>query len=124
MTHDPYKVEPRKPLTSKQRMEMFVRHKGICCLCGFKINGVREMWDEHINPLWLDGDNSAENRAPVHVKCAHEKTSGEATERSKGRKAAEFHFGAKRPKKIMPGSRRSKWKKKVSGEVVLRSEDK
>jgi 5-methylcytosine-specific restriction protein A len=119
--HDPYRVEPRKPLTNKQRLEMFVRHKGICCLCGYKINGVREMWDEHINPLWLSGDNSAENRAPAHVKCARQKTSKEATEKAKSERIAEFHFGAKRPKTIMPGSRRSKWKKKVSGEVVLRN---
>lgn len=123
MIHDPYKVEPRKPLTNKQRLEMFVRHKGVCCLCGFKIDGVREMWDEHLNPLWLDGDNSAENRAPAHVRCARDKTSKEATERSRIRSSAERHFGAKRPKKIMPGSRRSKWKQKANGQWVLRSED-
>lgn len=120
MVHNPYSVEPRKPLTNKQRMEMFVRHKGVCCICGHKIDGVRQAWDEHINPLWLSGDNSAENRAPAHVKCAREKTSKEATERSQGRKAAEFHFGAKRPKRIMPGSRRHHLKKKADGSVVPR----
>lgn len=116
MVHDPYSVEPRKPLTNKQRLEMFIRHKGICCVCGHKIDGVRQAWDEHINPLWLSGDNSAENRAPAHRKCAQDKTSKEATERSKLRKSAERHFGAKRPKgPPMPGTKRSKWKKKLNG---------
>jgi len=118
--HNPYHVEPRKPLTNKQRLEMFIRHKGICCLCGYKIDGVRQMWDEHINPLWLSGDNSAENRAPAHVKCAREKTAKEAGQRADTREIAERHFGAKRPKQPMPCGRRSKWKKKLDGSVVLR----
>lgn len=121
MTHNPYYVEPRKPLTSKQRLEMFIRHNGICCICGFKIDGVREMWDEHINPLWLAGDNSAENRAPAHVRCARQKTASEATDRAKIRSSAEKHFGAYRPKgRPMPGSRRSGLKRKMDGTVVRR----
>lgn len=118
--HNPYAVEPRKPLTSKQRMAMFVRHNGICCVCGHTIDGVRQSWDEHINPLWLSGDNKAENRAPAHAKCARVKTAGEATDRSHTRAVAERHFGAKRPKSVMPGSRLSKWKRRMDGTVVMR----
>lgn len=118
--HDPYRVTPRKPLTDKQRLEMFIRHEGRCCICGGKIDGVHEMWDEHVNPLWLNGDNSAENRAPAHVKCARAKTSDEATERAKGRDVAERHFGAKRSKRPMPFGRRSGKKKKMDGSIVDR----
>lgn len=120
MTHDPYHVEPRKPLTNKQRLEMFIRHNGICCLCGQPINGVKEMWDEHLSPLWLNGDNKAENRAPAHVRCALVKTAGEAKTRAKIRKGAERHFGAHRAQRPMPCGRRSKWKKKMDGSVVPR----
>ena len=121
MNHDPYSVTPRKPLTDAQRLQMFIRHQGICCLCGLKIDGVKQMWDEHINPLWLSGDNEAENRAPAHVKCAREKTKLEATERAKGRDVAEYHFGAKRPKtRPMPCGRRSKHKRKMNGKTVER----
>ena len=121
MTHNPYYVEPRKPLTDKQLLEMFIRHKGICCVCGGKIDGVREAWDEHVNPLWLSGDNSAENRAPAHAKCAREKTAKEATDRAKGRSVAEYHFGAKRTKtRPMPCGRRSNKKRKMNGENVDR----
>lgn len=109
--HDPYYVEPRKPLTAKQRMEMFVRHNGICCICGGRIDGVREKWiDEHRKALWRDGTNDPENRAPAHVRCAQEKTSAEATERSKGRSIAEKHFGATRKGWWKPKGAKYDWK--------------
>lgn len=117
--HDPYAVAPRKPLTDKQRLEMFIRHKGICCVCGGQIK-VGEMWDEHINPLWLAGDNSAENRAPAHERCAKVKTAKEAKERAKVRRIAEKHFGAHKAKRPMPGSKRSRWKKHMDGSVTER----
>lgn len=118
--HNPYAVEPRKPLTAKQKLQMFVAAGGRCCICGGKIDGVREAWDEHVNPLWLDGDNTAPNRAPSHEKCARAKTAGEAATRAKVRTTAEKHFGAKRSSNPMPGGRNSKWKKTMSGKVVPR----
>lgn len=119
MTHDPYSVYLRKPLTAKQKMQIFLEHKGKCCVCGEKIDGVRDSWDEHVNPLWLSGDNSASNRAPAHERCARAKTSGEATQRAKGRAVAEKHFGA-RPKSKWGGCRGSKWRKRMDGTVERR----
>ncbi len=114
MTHDPYHVTPRRPLTAKQRLKLFIAHDGKCCVCGGKI-GVHEKWiDEHKLPLWLGGTNDESNRAPAHVSCAREKTDKEATERAKGRSVAEKHYGAKKSKRPMPGSRASGWKKTFS----------
>jgi 5-methylcytosine-specific restriction protein A len=129
---NPYSVTPRKPLTNKQRLEMFLAHKGICCLCGHKIDGVRERWiDEHELALWLgslseedrERLNATSNRGPAHERCATIKTAKEATDRARGRKAAERHFGATRPKKIMPGSRTHHLKKKLDGSVVRRDQE-
>lgn len=121
MTHDPYKVTPRKPLTNKQRLQLFIQHAGICCICGDKIDGVKDMWDEHVDPLWRTGTNDADNRRPAHTKCAREKTAKESQDRAKGRDMAEYHYGAKRAKtKPMPCGRRSKFKKKMNGQVVER----
>jgi hypothetical protein len=126
---DPYSVTPRKRLTDKERLQMFIAHKGICCICDTKIDGVRERWiDEHEIALWLgslsDEDqarlNGLLNRGPAHETCAKLKTSKEATERARMRSFAEFHHGAKRPRCPMPGGRRSRFKKKMSGEVVPR----
>lgn len=130
--HNPYEVHPRRALTDKQRLEMLIANKGRCVICGLEIAGYREAWDdydlasipfidEHLNPLWLSGTNEFKNRGPAHLKCAQEKTSKEAGERSKVRASAEYHFGAKRAKtKPMPFGRRSKWKKKLNGEIVER----
>jgi hypothetical protein len=121
MSHNPYTVHPRKPLTDKQRLEMFVRHKGICCICGTKIDGVHKMWDEHWDPLWKTGGNEPENRRPAHSACARQKSGAESSERAKIRDTAEKHFGAKRAKtRPMPFGRRSKLKKKMDGTVVER----
>lgn len=120
MVHDPYAVENRRPLTPKQKLQMFVEAKGICCICGCKINNVHEAWDEHQNPLWLNGDNSAPNRAPAHEKCARKKTATEAALRSKIRNTAEKHFGAKVSSNPMPCGRKSRFKKKMNGQVVER----
>ena len=119
--HNPYAVEPRRRLTAKQKVEMFLRHDGKCCVCGEKINSVHEAWDEHVNPLWLNGDNTADNRAPAHEKCARDKTSREARQRSGVRKVAAKHLGARTPKtRPMPGSKKSPWKKKMDGTVERR----
>ena len=119
--HDPYHVGPRKPLSPKQKLKMFLEQGGVCCVCGGKINGVREAWDEHVNPLWLNGDNSKPNRSPAHIKCARQKTAAEAGDRSEIRRTAEKHFGARKSKsRPMAGTRASGWKKKMDGSVERR----
>ena len=129
---DPYSVPPRKKLSDKQRLQLFLDCKGVCCLCGGKIGSkawddvtsiddLPSLIDEHMKPLWLDGSNDKINRGVAHVDCAQVKSNNEATERARGRSAAERHFGAKRPKtKPMLGSRRSGFKRKMSGELVRR----
>lgn len=120
-THDPYAVTPRKRLTDKQRLQLFISEQGICCLCGHKIDGVKEMWDEHIDPLWLNGTNERSNRGVAHVSCARKKTAKEAGDRSKVRDVAEKHYGAHRAKtRPMPCGRRSPFKKRMDGSVVRR----
>lgn len=95
---DPYSVVPRKPLSSRQRLQMFLDAGGLCAICGGRIDGVREVWDEHMTPLWLGGSNEEWNRKPVHARCARTKTAKEATDRAKVRRVAEKHYGASRPK--------------------------
>jgi len=119
MTHDPYAVTPRKPLTAKQRMKLFIARSGKCCICGWKIDGVKDRWiDEHIVPLADGGTNDLDNRGISHEACARAKTAKEAGQRAKHRSAAERHFGAKRS--TMPGARNSPWKKKLNGQTVRR----
>ena len=121
LNHDPYRVEPRKRLTPKQKLKMFLAHDGICCICGCKINGVKEAWDEHVDPLWLNGSNDKANRKPAHAKCARLKSANESADRAKVQSVAEKHFGArKQPSRPMPGSRASGLKKHMDGSVSRR----
>jgi 5-methylcytosine-specific restriction endonuclease McrA len=67
----------RKPLTPTQRLKLFEDHKGICVVCGGKINFGEAWIDEHVRALGLAGTNDMDNRAPAHVKCAEAKTHNE-----------------------------------------------
>jgi 5-methylcytosine-specific restriction endonuclease McrA len=121
--HDPYSVTPRKKLTPKQRLQLFLEHSGRCFLCRQPIQVGQSYTIEHVLPLALGGSNEWENLAPVHNSCASEKTRKEATERAKGRRIAEKHFGSRQSKRPMPGSKASKYKRKMDGTVVRRDED-
>jgi len=67
----------RKPLTPTQRLKLFEDHKGLCVVCGGKINFGEAWIDEHVRALGLAGTNDMDNRAPAHVKCAEAKTHNE-----------------------------------------------
>jgi 5-methylcytosine-specific restriction endonuclease McrA len=122
LSADPFAVTPRKRFSVKERLALFQKAGGKCCLCGGKIDAAREKWIvEHVRPLWCDGDNSADNVAPAHAKCAAEKTTKEARERGKVRRSALRHMGVKTRKgKPMPGGRDSQWKRLMNGTVVKR----
>lgn len=122
MKEDIYTGTKRKPLTPKQKLKLFVDKGGVCCLCGGKIDSVRDAWDEHVIPLIDGGGNEIENRDVAHAKCAQGKTSKEASSRSRLRKAGQRHFGAKKKAKgaPMPGTKASGWKKKMDGSWVKR----
>lgn len=120
---DPYSVVPRKALTSRQRLQMFLDAGGMCAICGGRIDGAREAWDEHMTPLWLGGSNEEWNRKPVHARCARTKTAKEATDRAKVRRVAEKHIGAKRSSRPLPGGKNSPWKKTFAHGWVRRDEE-
>lgn len=111
----------RRRLTALQRTKVFDRDGGVCCLCGLKINAPKDKWIlEHIKPLWLSGADDESNMAPAHYHCAIEKTRKEAPVKAKSDRVRARHIGI-RKKSTFACSRDSKFKKKISGEVVLRS---
>jgi len=111
---------PRKPLTPRQRLDMWERHKGICCICKQKIDGTRDRWiDEHIIPLALGGSNDLANRGPAHEACARDKTKDDLRSIAKAKRAKQRHLGIRKPSR-MPGSRNSPFKLKLDGTVIDR----
>lgn len=114
----------RKNMTPRMRLKVWEDHKGICKLCGGKIDGVRERWIvEHIIPLALGGEDAESNMAPAHEGCALAKTfgkSGDIAKAAKAKRAKSKHLGIKKSKNPLPGGKGSKWKKKINGETVTR----
>jgi hypothetical protein len=100
---------PRKPLTPTQRLALFEREKGLCCVCGGKIVGA--FIDEHLRALGLGGSNDPDNRGVAHPKCADAKTHDEDMPRinkAKAQKKAQHAIKADGPKiqsAGFPGSR-------------------
>src|SRR3954466_1680929 len=112
---------PRKPLTPAQRLRLFEAHRGLCALCGRKI-ATGERWrDEHMRALGLGGTNDMDNRAPVHIACAAVKDAQDIPAIAKAKRTKRAHLGIREPKgPPIPGSRRSRWKRKMDGTAVPR----
>jgi 5-methylcytosine-specific restriction endonuclease McrA len=114
----------RKKLTPTARLRIWERDKGVCCLCSVKIDGVREKWIiEHLRALELGGADEPENMGPAHKACADAKTNGPngdhamAAKAKRNKKAA---LGLSKSKNPLPGSKGSRWKRRMDGSVVRR----
>lgn len=131
LPHDMFEPAKRKSLSPKKRAQLFLDHAGTCVICGVKIYPDRgQKWHvEHIIPLadyTGTGDpNGLDNLGPAHDHCARGKTSKEANSRGKMRRQGMKHLGVKKERRgpPMPGSRASRYKKKIGGGVVLREEE-
>ena len=106
----------RKSISRTVRARVFDKAQGLCHLCGGKI-AVADKWDvDHILALALGGADDESNFAPAHKRCHQDKTRGDVGMIRKADRQRARHIGAKGPSKW----RQSKWKRKISGEVVLR----
>jgi 5-methylcytosine-specific restriction enzyme A len=114
----------RKKLTPAKRLRIWERDKGVCCLCGLKIDGVRDGWIiEHKRALELGGEDEEGNMGPAHAACAATKTNGPKGDHAmaaKAKRSKRASLGLKRSKNPLPGSKGSKWRKKMDGSVVRR----
>jgi 5-methylcytosine-specific restriction endonuclease McrA len=101
---------------------LFLKHGGICHICGGKISE-GERWEvSHEIPLELGGDDDDVNAKPAHHKChRHQTSTVDIPAIAKAKRLQVRHLGAKAPsKRPMPGSRASKWKRRMDGTVVPR----
>jgi len=116
-------VTARRSISAKERARLFLLHGGTCHLCGGKINGAVEAWEiSHDLPLALGGDDDDANRLLAHAKCHRARTSDRDVPMiAKADRQRARHLGL-RPRPTFPGGKASKWKRKVSGEVVERNQ--
>jgi 5-methylcytosine-specific restriction enzyme A len=114
---------PRKKISNKERAEIFMREKGKCHLCGIVIHP-GQAWDvSHPETgLWAGGSDDRTILKPAHRKCHRDHTREEAMQRSKEARVRQKHIGAFQKKgPPIPGSRRSKFKRKMNGTVLFRA---
>lgn len=110
----------RLEFSVKTKKAAYDRSKGICeCGCGIPFGKERVEYD-HILPSFLDGTNDLENCQAVRMSCHKAKTAQDMKAISKTRRIINKQRGIERKKAVIPGSRKSKWKRKLDGTVVLR----
>ena len=90
-----------------------------CALTGHQFKPGDKVEYDHIIPLWLGGENREGNLQAVLDTAHKRKTQAEATVRSKVNKIRKKHRGI-RKEPSMAGSKNSRWKKLITGEVVDR----
>lgn len=117
---DPFHATPRRRLTPQQRAKIFVAHDGKCHKCGRNLHPGDKWTIAHIVALELGGTNDPDNLAPECEWCKPVVDREDHAKAAKARRTRTRHIGAHRPKRIMPGSRASRWKKKMDGTVVER----
>lgn len=109
----------RREFPAKVMVAAFERAKGHCESCGARLTTGKFHYD-HVIPDAMGGQPTLENCAVLCTSCHGTKTRTQdvpAIARAKRRHAK--HIGAKQPNRF-PGSRDSKFKRKLNGEVVLR----
>lgn len=112
---------PRRKLTPHRRLQVWERTGGRCVLCGRAIDGGRERWiAEHIRALELGGADVLENMGPAHEACALAKTQDDHRRAAKAKRQKIRHIGAEGSQRPLPFGRTSRWKRKLSGQIVRR----
>lgn len=124
-------MSERRPSSTKIRRACFDANKFICplskrvlmtChLCGGVIDLVKDgpnSWEaEHVlrRSLGRGDDDDIENIKPAHVSCHKDKTAEDVSENAKGKRVESNHFGFKKQRRPMPGSKASGWRIKMDG---------
>ena len=112
------------PIPQRVKARVFLAQDGICgCGCGVKMAQSGEGVDyDHITALINGGENREGNIQALRRPCHKAKTRRDVAKKSVTARKRANHLGIREAKHPLPGSRKSKWKRKISGEV-LRRED-
>jgi 5-methylcytosine-specific restriction endonuclease McrA len=107
---------PDSAIPPRVMLRVYQKAQGKCAKCG-----VEDIFGEydHTVPLILGGENRESNLQYLCTPCHKAKTKLDVKLKAKVSRVQKRHLGIKKPSRFAC-SRTSKWKKKISGEVVLR----
>lgn len=111
----------RREFPKSVRLAAFARANGHCEDCTAKI-GVGNVEYDHRIPDALGGEPTLENCVVLCRACHKRKSTTQDVPRiAKAKRQHEKHIGARpRPKRPIPGSKASGWKKPLNGPAVRR----
>ena len=111
----------RRRFSAKALLAHLLTFDGRCVDCGHKVGGSAGLeWDHEI-PLALGGQDIIENLQPLCRPCHRAKTRADQGHIAKAKRQQQRTMGIrKQPRNPLPGSRASKWKRKMDGSVVPR----
>lgn len=109
------------PIPPRVKLRVFEKHGGICHISGRKITPADKWECDHVIPLCNGGKNIESNLAPALASEHKKKTADDVATKSKDRRVAQKFRGIKpKPRNPIPGSKGTKWKRKINGATVRR----
>lgn len=95
---------------------------GICaCGCGVKLGAAGEAIEfDHETALILGGENRESNLRALRKPCHRVKTTEDVVRKATEARKRNKHLGLHKPKGTIPGSKGSRWKRKLDGTVEPR----
>lgn len=112
----------RREFSKRVKLEAFERCKGLCENCTVKLGPLTGVEYDHRIPDALGGEPTLENCVVLCKTCHKLKTTkNDVPVIAKSKRVRSKHLNAKKPTgRPMPGSKRSKWKRKMDGSIVPR----
>ncbi len=111
----------RPRLTTRQRLHLFLRARGQCQGCGWRLTAGTRWEIDHVVPLALEGRNHADNLQVLCAAChGHKTRHRDLPAIAKARRIKARHLGAWRSARPLPGGRRSAWKRLFDRTVMRR----
>ena len=113
------------PPPARVKARIIARQDGICdCGCGVKLGVAGEPIEfDHEQPLILCGANDEDNLRALRKPCHKVKTKSDVRQKSVEARKRHKHLGiANETRAVIPGSRRSKFKRKIGGQTVRRED--
>lgn len=112
---------PDSPVPDRVKVRVLEKYEHRCHWSGREIRE-GDAWDvDHVKAIINGGENRESNLAPILRGKPHkEKSAQDVQMKSRAYQSKRRRFRLKRAKHPMPCGRNSKFKKKITGEVVLR----
>jgi len=105
------------PVPARVKERAFTRAGGVCHVSGIKIRP-GDPWDvDHVLAICNGGQNRERNLAPILRGKPHkEKTRSDLALKKKNARLRRKHLGIEPPSRyVVPGSKRSRWRRRVGG---------